>query len=162
MTFYIGKRPVAGQSVQYKEWVSDGGNSFSLGFVPSSTESCLIFYDGIPMIPKKEYVIDGAGTVIFTKKIPVGTMIYATSSLVANYNNKVEGLAKSPKTERIVIQASGTTSVTLQNIPDEGTTEVYINGVMKTPTTDYYVISNIVQFYSELSMNDVITVKWFE
>lgn len=165
MTRYIGKQPIPGQIVQTDYWISDGTNKHKLNFSPANTESLILYYDGIPMIPKKEYTVDTNGNITFVTAPDVGTKLQAYCSYVTNISTALSsssGNILSVKKVSTVVAETGVTNIVLSVSPDNDTVEVYLNGLLREKSKDYYVNANVIQFYFPLNKDDIINVKWFE
>lgn len=162
MTRYIGKQPIPGQVVQTDYWISDGSNKYKLKFSPASTKSVIIYYDGIPLVPEKEYNVDSNGNLTFVTPPAVGTKLQAYCSVVTNIST--ESIAKNilnVKNVSTVVSETGVTNITLTASPNE-TVELHLNGLLRERSKDYYLNGNIVQFYFPLNKDDIINVRWFE
>lgn len=162
MTKYIGKQPIPGQIVQTDYWISDGSNTHKLKFSPANTNSVIIYYDGIPLIPEKEYTVDSNGNITFVTAPDTGTKLQAYCSFVTNISTVSETKnVLSVKTISTVVTETGITNIVLSEVPNE-TIELYLNGLLRERLKDYYLNNNIVQFYFSLNKDDVINIKWFE
>lgn len=162
MSRYIGKQPIPGQVVQTDYWISDGSNTHKLNFSPANTKSLLIFYDGVAMIPEKEYTVDSNGNITFVTAPDSGTKLQAYCTFVTNISTGMSvGNVLNVKNISSVVTETGVTNITLAEIPNE-TIELHLNGILRERLKDYYVNNNIIQFYFSLVKDDVINVKWFE
>lgn len=131
--------------------INSSNTSFTISAAPYSTNSLLIFRNGLYQIPTTEYTLSGTNVVFVTAPTTGAEVmaVYAVGKTIPyNYYQ-----------ESTTVSVTGTTTYTLANPPGNARgVNIFINGLQRRYTDDFTISGSTITFGTAPSYNSIVSV----